>query len=93
METPSTDPTRGEPLAIRARKRRDELAAAIEELPERDLREREDLGVAITAIDRLLTHDLSHASTHLQTELERWLESSKRYLDELAHRHRVTRSY
>jgi hypothetical protein len=75
-----------EPIGARARIRRAELVAAMDELPSRDLREREDLGVALNAIDRLLVHDLDHASSAVIGELERWLASSRRYLDDLAAR-------
>ncbi|MBX3158069.1 MAG: hypothetical protein KF773_19025 [Deltaproteobacteria bacterium] len=87
LRTPESG--RGEPLAVRARNCRDELAAAMDELPSRDLREREDLGVALGAIDRLLAHDLKHASSAVIGELERWLSSSRRYLDDLSARKRA----
>jgi hypothetical protein len=73
----STDATRGEPLAMRARKRRAELAAALEKLPVEELRERTDLEIALSSIDALLTGDVERLSDTTAADLNRLLENSK----------------
>jgi hypothetical protein len=72
----STDATRGEPLAIRAQKRKLELQAASEKLGvEEPARKAIDLAVA--SIDALLLGDATHLSHATSQELSRLLESSK----------------
>ena len=56
----STDATRGEPLAMRAQKRRLELAKALEGLPADELRARQEIELTMASIDSLLTGDLEH---------------------------------
>lgn len=73
----STDATRGEPLAVRAQKRRAELAQALEKLPSDDTRTRNDIEIALGAVDVLLTGDVEHLSSVTAADLSRWLESSK----------------
>ena len=46
-----TDATRGEPLALRAQKRKDELEVALQKLPEDELRARNDIALELTSVD------------------------------------------
>lgn len=73
----STDATRGEPLVIRAQKRRLELQRALANLPATDLRARNEIDVALTSIDGLLTGDLEHLSRTTAADLSRLLENIK----------------
>jgi hypothetical protein len=73
----STDATRGEPLAMRARKRKLELERALAKLPADDLRARNDIGVAVASIDGLLTGDVEHLSDATAANLSRLLENIK----------------
>ena len=73
----STDATRGEPLAMRAHKRKLELERALEKHPAEDVRARNDINVAVASIDALLTGDVDHLSDTTAAELSRLLESSK----------------
>lgn len=73
----STDATRGEPLAVRARKRRAELAQAMEILPLEETRARSDIEIALAAVDELLTGDTDHLSSTTAYDLNRWLENNK----------------
>lgn len=73
----STDATRGEPLAMRAQKRRLELEQALEKLPVEDKRARTDIKLAVTSIDALLTGDIDHLSDSTAAELSRLLENCK----------------
>ena len=73
----STDATRGEPLAIRAQKRKLELERALERHPAEDMRARNDINVAVASINALLTGDVDHLSDATAAELSRVLESSK----------------
>lgn len=73
----STDATRGEPLAMRARKRKLELERALEKCPAEDVRARNDINVAVASINALLTGDVDHLSDATAAELSRLLESSK----------------
>jgi hypothetical protein len=73
----STDATRGEPLGMRATKRRLELEAALAKLPAEDLRARNDLDVAISSFDALLTGDVDHLTDATAADLSRLLEHSK----------------
>ena len=84
----STDATRGEPLAMRAQKRKLELERALEKCPAEDARARNDINVAVASIDALLTGDVDHLSDTTAAELSRLLESSKH----LAEVHPVSRS-
>jgi hypothetical protein len=73
----STDATRGEPLVLRAQKRKAELEKALEKLPANDLRGRNDLVLALDTVSGLLTGDLENLSDATASALSRWLESSK----------------
>jgi hypothetical protein len=73
----STDATRGEPLAVRAQKRKLELARALAKLPADDKRARNDIGAAVASIDRLLTGDVEHLSEATAADLSRLLENIK----------------
>jgi cell division septum initiation protein DivIVA len=73
----STDATRGEPLAMRAQKRKLELERALEKHPAEDVRARNDINVAVASINALLTGDVDHLPEATAAELSRLLESSK----------------
>ena len=73
----TTDATRGEPLAIRAQKRKVELEQALEKIPADDIRTRNDFDVALATINALLTGNLDRLSNSTAAELSRILESSK----------------
>ena len=73
----STDATRGEPLAMRAQKRKLELERALEKRPAEDVRGRNDINVAVASFNALLTGDVDHLSDTTAAELSRLLESSK----------------
>jgi hypothetical protein len=73
----STDATRGEPLAMRAQKRRAELELVLAKLPVEQKRTRNDIGIAISSIDTLLTGDIDNLSDSTAAELSRVLETSK----------------
>jgi predicted PurR-regulated permease PerM len=71
------DATRGEPLALRAQKRKAELEVALQKLPEDELRARNDIALELTSVDALLIGDLEHLSDAKAFELSRWLEHTK----------------
>lgn len=73
----STDATRGEPLAMRARTRKLELEAVLAKLPADDKRARSDIEIAVASIDSLLTGDTEHLAESTAAELSRLLESNK----------------
>jgi hypothetical protein len=73
----TTDATRGEPLAMRAQKRKLELEKALEKLPPEDMRSRNDINVAVSTITALLTGNVDHLPDSTAAELSRILESSK----------------
>lgn len=73
----STDATRGEPLAMRARERRADLLRALDDVALDHPRVRRDIEAAVSAIDALLTGDDAHLTDATAAEINRWLESSK----------------
>jgi len=73
----STDSTRGQPLALRALKRKAELEAALDATPVDHKTARNDLEVVITALGNLLTGDVDHLSEATAAELNRVLEQNK----------------
>ena len=73
----TTDATRGEPLALRAQKRRAELAVALQKLPAGELRARSDIELALASVDAMLTGDLDTLSDATAAGLNRWLEHTK----------------
>jgi hypothetical protein len=73
----TTDATRGEPLAARAQKRKAELEAALEKLPASEVRARNDIELALSTVDGLLTGDVDQLSDVTASNLNRWLEQSK----------------
>lgn len=79
----STDATRGEPLAMRAQKRKLELELALAKLPADDMRARNDIDTAVASINALLTGDVDHLSDATAADLSRLLENSK-HLAELS---------
>jgi hypothetical protein len=80
----STDATRGEPLAMRAQKRKAELEAALAKLPADAQRARGDVETAIGSIAALLTGDVDHMAEATAADLSRLLENSK-HLAEVVH--------
>lgn len=77
LDSNTTDATRGEPLGVRAEKRRSELERALAALPEEDLRARNDIKLALCSVDAMLTGDPEHLSDATAAELSRWLEHVK----------------
>src|SRR6185436_560815 len=73
----TTDATRGEPLAVRAQKRRAELAAALQKLPADELRARGDIELALSLVDGLMTGDVEKLSDATASGLNHWLEHTK----------------
>jgi hypothetical protein len=73
----TTDATRGEPLVVRAQKRKAELEAALQKLPADELRARSDIELALTTVDGLLTGDVEKLSDATASQLNRWLEHTK----------------
>jgi hypothetical protein len=73
----TTDATRGEPLTVRAHKRKAELAAALQRLPADELRARGDIELALSTVDGLLTGDVEKLSDATASGLNRWLEHTK----------------
>lgn len=73
----STDATRGQPLALRAQKRKAELEVALAKLPAGELRAGNDITLALSTVDGLLTGDLEHLSDATASALNRWLENTK----------------
>lgn len=73
----TSDATRGQPLALRAQKRKAELEAALDKLSETERRARNDIGLAISTVDSLLTGDLEHLPDVVAADLDRWLERTK----------------
>jgi hypothetical protein len=78
----TVDATRGEPLSMRAHKRKLELELALEKIPVEDIRARSDIERAVASIDALLTGNADHLSDTTAAELSRLLENSK-YLGEI----------
>lgn len=73
----STDATRGEPLAVRAEKRKLELQKALAELGANDQLARSDIELAVASINILLTGDVDHLSHATAAQLSRVLEGCK----------------
>ena len=73
----STDATRGQPLGIRAQKRKWELEAALEATPMDDTRARNDIEVVLANLEQLLSGDPNHLSEATAAELNRLLENNK----------------
>jgi hypothetical protein len=73
----STDATRGQPLGIRAQKRKAELEMLLEKIPADELRARNDIEVAISTVAQMLTGDVTRLSDATAADLNRWLEQTK----------------
>lgn len=73
----STDATQGEPLAVRANKRKAELVALLEKTPPSEAALRSDIERALSAIATLMTGDVEHLSDATGREINNWLEGSK----------------
>jgi hypothetical protein len=76
----STDATRGEPLGLRAQKRRGELEAALAKLPAESAA-RSDIELVVTSISSLLTGDLDHLADTTASTLSHVLENSKHLVE------------
>ena len=83
----TTDATRGEPLALRAAKRKAELEAALVAVPADDERARGDIEIALGALSELMAGDIKHLSHVTSAELSRWLEATK-HLAETTPKHK-----
>jgi len=75
--TNSTDATMGEPLAARAKARREELVNIQSKLGEDRKTEASDLQLAIDTVDGLLTGDPTQLTETTSSDLNRWLEETK----------------
>ena len=73
----TTDATRGQPLATRARMRRAELEEVLRLLSDDRLLMRTDLEMALAEVDQWLAADVEHVSYVTAGELSRWLERTK----------------
>lgn len=73
----STDATQGEPLAVRAMARRDELVKIQGALAKDRKTEANDLQLAIDTVNGLLTGDTEHLTETTASDLNRWLEETK----------------
>lgn len=73
----STDATRGEPLGVRAQKRKAELELALEKVPTTELRARRDIELALASVSALMTGDLEHLTGTTGADISRWLENTK----------------
>jgi hypothetical protein len=85
----STDATQGEPLAVRAQKRRAELERALAKLPTGELRARNDIELAMNSFDELLTGDLERLSDTTGAAINRLLENTKHLAETPAKGHRA----
>lgn len=79
----TTDATRGEPIAQRARTRKAELEKALAVLPATEQRARTDIEVALAEVNQWLAGDVEHLAHVTAAELSRWLEATK-HLAEIA---------
>ena len=77
----STDATRGEPLAMRARMRKAELEIARDKLPASAVRMRMDIELALESVNALLTGDTTKLSDATASELSHWLEHTKHFAE------------
>jgi hypothetical protein len=73
----STDASRGEPIVIRAMKRKAELEAALTLLPVEDTLARNDIEHVLGSFESLLTGDLKALSSLTASDLSRLLEINK----------------
>jgi hypothetical protein len=73
----STDATRGEPILVRAMKRKAELEAALTMVPAEDARARADIEHVLGSFESLLTGDLTALSSLTAADLSRLLEINK----------------
>jgi hypothetical protein len=79
----TTDATRGEPIAERARTRKAELEKALALLPATRQRARADIDLALAEVNQWLAGGVEHLSHVTAAELSRWLEATK-HLAEVA---------
>jgi len=74
----TSDATRGEPLAMRARERKADLQRALAAAPADDAHSRHDLEAALAAIEGMLAGDIERLPAPTAAEVHRWLAASKR---------------
>ena len=85
----STDATRGQPLAARVLRRKDELEDALANLGPHDVLMRQAIETALATIYTLMTGDLAHPSDVVARDLNRWLERNKHLAQDIPRaRHR-----
>jgi hypothetical protein len=80
----SVDATTGQPIVTRVLARKRELEAALAALPAGDVRKRSDIDVALSAINQLLTGDLTNVPPTVSAEMNRWLENNKHLAEQAA---------
>jgi hypothetical protein len=73
----TTDATRGKPLVDRVELRCNEMRADLDKLAADALREREDLELALSAAEGMLTGDRDNLSDVIADDMNRWLERNK----------------
>jgi len=73
----TTDATRGQPLAARVYRRKDELEDALADLDPREYLMRQAIETALATIYSLITGDVAHPSDLTARDLNRWLERNK----------------
>ncbi len=86
----TTDATRGQPIAMRARARKAELEHALAVLPADEKGTYVDIALALAEVNQWLVGDVAHLSRVTASQLNRWLERSK-HLAEVAPRTRRPR--
>lgn len=79
----TTDATRGQPLADRVLRRKDELEEALADLELHDVLLRQAIETALATVYALMTGDLAHPSDVVARDLNRWLERNKHLAQEL----------
>jgi CMP-N-acetylneuraminic acid synthetase len=84
----STDATRGEPLALRAQKRKAELESILDVMPENALLARKDIEMALSEVDQWLLGDYEHLSKITGEDISRWLEATKHLAEPAPKPHR-----
>lgn len=72
----SVDATAHQPIVNRVMARKEELERLLETVPEHD-RTRDDIALALSTIEPLLTGDLAHVPAVVAADMNRWLERNK----------------
>ena len=73
----TTDATRGQPLALRAKQRKAELEHILKAMRGDDIVERKNIERALSEIDQWLVGDVEHLSKVTGENISRWLEGTK----------------